>query len=334
MIGRDQSDTQLGEPFVKGRHYLQVVINEMHLHESRKWFIQYEPMAMVTTTYLYDQKMETSPFVVGPSMLKNKEASPKGTIFRNMPVTTMHPYQGGAVTLTVIFSSVKHENNAETLFKAVEGIGSVIDPILPAINFASYLRIADKLMDGVDALLGLHETEPLLGYQVTVNPDIKQTFEPHHLVLIDEDEAKVDRSKFWVKESRLHYGPSLEDAEPYCEHDFLLLQVAQGDKRSDERTLPFYPVWEKARALAMRAHNDHYWSEAKAHFNTLKRQLFESPDLTEPDCQAFLDQYLDQMKTHRKHAVAHEMMKPATGETELEGRMAKVADTLDALDEL
>jgi hypothetical protein len=322
---------QLGPPFKDKDHYFQIVINEMFLANAREWWVNYDPMAFVASSYIYDTKIETSPFVVGPAMLEQfKQQVPEGMIFRNAPVSGLHPYQGGSLTLTIILNKLQRKNNAEKLLKVVEGISSAIDP---STAFSSYIKMAGTILDGVEAIFGLEQTEPVLGYHVTFNPQIGQTLEPSYFVMIDVDEAQVDQNRFWVKNHRLHYGQDLAGAKPYLENDFILLSIGQGDKRTDERTLPFFPLWLTAQDLAAQP-DKHFWEEAKAHFNTLKRNLLKSPDLTKPDYQRFRDQYFEELAQRRKEAVMESELTRGKGLSDTEDEFRQIADKLNELDNL
>ncbi len=324
------------QTFEPKQHYVQVVLNEMYLANTRQWFTEYAPVTIVATTYQYGRKNETAPTLVGPSMLQKfvDERVPTGTIIRNAPVTGLHPYQGGPITLTVFFNRVQQINNADNVLGVLENIVTIADPLTPAIPFASYLKIAGHVMAGFEKLMNLSQTVPLMAYRETINPDIGQILQPGHLVLIDAD--GIDQDKFFVRESKLVYGDSLETAEPYRENDFLMLEIAQGVKRSDEATLPFYPIWEKTIELALQSGEDEFfWQEAKAHFNTLKRQMIASPDLTRPDYARLRKYYLDELKRHRQEAAedAHLGLDEKALDLD-EEEMRQLANELDELDEL
>ena len=319
-----------GNPFSPRQHYFQIVINEMFLANEREWFVTYSPMAFVAATYIYNNKRETSPFIVGPSMLKDYgQELPQGMIFRNTPVTSLHPYQGGELILTVILYKVQRKNNVDNVLKVLEKVSSVINPAIPTIDFSSYLKIADNIMDGVETLLELEETVPVVGYRLTINPDIGQRLEPTYMVVIDSDEREIKKDEFLVRESRLHRG-----SQPYRGEDFVLLKIAQGDRRTDEQTLPFYPLWVATREMATRSANDHIWDEAKAHFKTLNRALLNSPDLTEPDYDRLSDDYLAEVKEQRERAVALSSLRASSELSEEEVRARRIAQELDELDEL
>ena len=288
-------------PFEKNRHYFQILINEMYLTDSRQWFVEYDPVAIVATTYKYGSEYQTTPSVVGPVLLKQfSDVVAKDAIIRNAPVTSLSAYTGGPITFTVFPNAVKRANNAEKLLSVLENITGAISPVAPILPLQAYLKIAGNVMDSIKTLLGLDDTEALMSYRFTINPDINQIFAPGYIVLIDMDEDDLKGKKFWVKEGRLVEG---DGTQPYRAHNFVLLQVAQGVKRSDEETLSFYPLWQRTQELANNAISDTTWADAKAHFNTLKRALLESPDLTRPDFERLVNGYLENTVELRKQAM-------------------------------
>ena len=331
-IKRDHIDKgdKLGPRFEAGKHYFQIIINEMFLANQREWFVNYDPMAFVASSYIYNKQLETLPIVVGPSMLKHGQEAPLGMIFQNTPASGLHPYQGGPLTLVIILNKLERKNNAEKLLQVVESISGVINP---SIAFSAYLAIAKPVLEGVQSLLGLQQTVPVLGYRIAINPAIGQVLEPTYYILIDADAQQIERDKFWVRNDRLYYGQTPDTTNLYDKHDFILFSIAQGDKRDDERTLPFYPLWETTKDLA--AHptgdEDHFWKEAKAQFNTLMRELLKSPDLTIPDAKRLRGQYYKEISEVREETLKQGELAPqplAGAETELR----EMADELDRLD--
>src|ERR1700730_4344258 len=71
-VSRDHIDDgdQPKSPFQAEQHYFQIIINEMFLANQRQWFVNYDPMAFVASSYIYGNQLETLPYVVGPGMLK------------------------------------------------------------------------------------------------------------------------------------------------------------------------------------------------------------------------------------------------------------------------
>lgn len=329
-------------PFQKNQHYFQVLINEMYLTDSRQWFVEYDPVAIVAATYKYGSEYQTTPSVVGPVLLKQySDAVAQGAIIRNAPVTSLNAYTGGPITLTIFLNAVKRANNAEKVLSVLENITGAVSPVAPVLPLQSYLKIAGNIMDSVKTLLGLDDTEALISYRFTVNPDINQVFAPSHIVLIDMDEDEARGKHFWVKEGRLVEGA---EGNAYREHNFVLLQIAQGVQRSDEETLPFYSLWRRTQEIANGATSDSAWADAKAHFNTLKRALLESPDLTRPDFERLVNAYLATTVELRRQAILLASLsgpstdgEPLSAEEEQrladERQLQALAKALDKLDE-
>ncbi len=326
-----------GGPFVDRQHYLQILVNEMYLSKEREWWVRYAPVALVATTYLYGTEYQTAPIVIGPALFQQFSSDVgDGTLIRNAPVTSLHPYQGGALTLTVLFSKVEKQDNSDKVLDVLESFANVASPLAPAIPFSSYLKIAGSVMSGMRILLNLPKTQPILAYRETINPQINQKLAPMHLVLIDTPSlTEAEKAKFRVKNSQLYYGASDATAEHYRKSDFILLEIAQGTKRTDERTLEFYPLWEQTRKLGLQsARQAGLWDEAKNHFNTLKVALHESPDLTVPDVKRLTADYLSEMKDIRLGGAQEQDLKIEEQDTEALQSYQAIAKQLDALDEL
>jgi hypothetical protein len=326
-------------PFVPRQHYIQILVNDMYLAKEREWWVRYAPVALVAPTYMYDNEYKTAPVIIGPALFQqfSKDIG-DGTIIRNAPVSSMHPYWGGAVTLTVIFSKVEKEDNADKVLDVLETFADIASPLTPAIPFSSYLKIAGNVMNGMRVLLNLPKTQPILAYRETINPQINQTLEPQHLVLIDTPGLNdAEKSKFQVKNGQLYYGEKDASAVPYRKSDFILLEIAQGSQRSDEGTLAFYPLWEQTRRLGLQsAVQDGYWAEAKNQFNALKVAISESPDLTEPDASRLLEGYLSEMKKIRQGGAEEQSLgikSPGEGKGVLQ-EYQRIAKQLDELDNL
>ncbi len=304
----------LGSPFASRQHYFQVYVNELYLQHAREWFVEFDPMSFVATRYVYDREETTAAFVVGPKLLQEfKDVDPpEGMIFRNTPVTGLHPYQGGPVELTILLSRLPRQNNAGQLLRVLENVTAALDP---STVFSTYVKLGGTLLDGVEALLGIDGTQSVLGYRVSVNPSAGIAFEPGFHALLDVDEKNVDPERFFIKDSRLHERVN-GGLQPYRGSDFLLFSVRQGTARNDERLLSFYPLWETTQDLAAKP-DPHYWQEAKANFNALKRAMLASPDLTQPDYKRLLASWLGELEARKQ-------------ETAMEGELGAVANLQNA----
>ncbi len=329
-----------GAPFLPRQHYMQILVNDMYLAREREWWVRYAPVALVAPTYLYEHEDKTVPVVIGPALFQQfSQDVGSGTIIRNAPASGMHPYQGGAVTLTVIFSKVEKQDNAGRVLDVLEKFADIASPAAPTIPFSSYLKIAGSVMDGMRILLNLPKTQPLLAYRETINPQLDrrdQALVPTHLALIDAPAlSAAEKAKFWVKEGQLCYGEAEAGAAPYRKSDFVLLEIAQGSRRTDESRLAFYPLWEETRRLGLQsARQDGFWAEAKSHFNTLKVAVYESPDLTEPDVDRLIQGFFDEMKKIREGGAREQDLKVAPQSADTLQEYQRIAKQLDELDEL
>jgi hypothetical protein len=325
-----ESSSAPGTPFEPKRHYFQVILNEMYLEHDREWFATYDPMAFVACSFVYENSTRTIPTVIGPQMLEQyKQAVPRGMIFRNTPAMTLNPYVGGPVTITMILGKIQRDNYADRLLSVIEKLSSAL---VPSTATATYIPIAEAVMEGVETLLGLSETESILGYNVTYNPVEGENFAPGYFALLDTTK-QIDRSRVWVKESRLYAGATLDDAKPYTDSDFAVFSIARATRRTDENLLPFYPIWQTTRDLAART-GDHFWQEAKANFNTVKRSILLSPDLTTDDSKDLRSRYLAELKDIRTEAALEGNLAAAVSLSDEEAELAGMAAELNQLDEL
>lgn len=286
-----------GTVFAPHEHYFEVRVNEMYLTYARKWLSDYDPMVFVVSEFIYDKKEEAVPFVVGPMLMdKYGQKIPEGMVFSNTRVAGLHPYRGGNFTLSVILFRVRREKYAPKLLQMVESAANVLDF---GTALGNYVKIASVIFDGVDALLGLGDTDPLLGHRTTLAAD---NVRPVHFALIDLPEESLDVKRLWVKNDRLYSGDKADGATPFRAADFVLFSVVQSSKRTDETTLPFYPQWERVvgEATVPKPAN---WESAKANMLNLYQSLMLSPDLTRNQAFDLARLYKTEMKRIHEQAV-------------------------------
>jgi hypothetical protein len=286
----------LGTAFQPHEHYFQVRVNEMYLTYGRKWFDQYDPMVFVVSEFIYDKEEEAVPFVVGPMMMEkfgNGQKMPAGMVFSDTRVAGLHPYRGGRLTLSVVLCRVKRENYARKLLQIIESAASVLDF---STALSTYVKVGSVVLDGVEALLGLGDTDPLIGFRKEFDPDAGEVLEPSYFALIDMSESQLNTDELWVLDRRLAYGKSLAEAQeqPFRKADFVLYSISQTAQRGDVTTLPFYPVWERVVEEATVAKEEN-WENAKAHMAILYQQMLLSADLTPKQAEELADDYESKM---------------------------------------
>ena len=325
---RTDEENKLGNPFQSHKHYFQVRINEMYLNYSRQWFSKYDPMVLAVSEFIYDENMEVVPFIVGPAMLKNKvKQLPDGMIFSDSRIAGLHPYCGGRLCLTVVLCRVLQQNYAQKLLQIVESISGALDP---SHTLTQYLKIAHVVLDGVDSLLGLGDTVPIIGLRKEIDPDAGDEFEPGYFALIDLPEFQIRLDELWVRKHQLVYGKNMKDARPFRQADFLLYSILQTTKRTDENLLPFYPSFKQIKQDAKKT-DGNSWKSTKANMVTLALALEASPDLIVSQARELSDQYQDEMKYIHNRAIDTSSLGATSqkGVSQKERRLQEVSYILD-----
>jgi hypothetical protein len=311
-IPRDHVDGGESEPqpFAADEHYFQVRVNELYLANGRQWFARFDPMVMVVSEFVYDKKVQAVPTIVGPEMLKKYgQELPSGLLLRDTRVAGVHPYKGGRLSLTVVLSQVQTENYAREVLRVVESAAGLAF----ATGLGTYLQVTGVVLDGLEALVGIKATSPIVGLRKEFDPDFGDRFEPGYFALVDVPEDSFDPATLWVRNGRLHVGSSLEDARPFDAADFVLYSIGQDDATSELQILPFYPLWERVLAAATHAGartDDPNWESAKSDMRSLYQTLMLSPDLTTRQAEELTDTYIRQAQALRERSKRITTMAP------------------------
>ncbi len=299
---RVDAKDQIGGTLTKDQSYFQVKVNQLYLATEREWFSRYDPMVLVVSEFIYDKDTKEVPFVVGPSMLeKYKDKIPQGMVFENTRVAGLHPFRGGRLNLTVVLCRVKVGDYARDVL-------NLVDQAAHALDFSSvltgYLKVSDLILGGIGTLFKMKDLEPQAGHRNEFDADGKQgkAPQPGYFALVDQPEGELNPELFWVRDSGLCYGPSLENAEPFRGADFLLYSIEPASSRSDERLLSFYPLWSQVIEAAAKP-GDEDWKRAKASMLALYQAMALSSDLNWEQANALSDRFVTDMKTaHEKAA--------------------------------
>lgn len=250
----------------------------------------------------YDKKPETVPFVVGPSLIEKsgqKAPSGGGTVFSDTRVAGIHPYRGGRLTLSIVLYRVKRKDYAQGLLKLIESISSAIDF---STALKSYTKVAGVLLTGIETLFGLGETEPIIAIRKEFDPNAGDNLEPSYFALIDKPESEIKTGQLWVRDNQLVCGTSLDEAKPFREADFVLYSIVQTSDRDDITTLPFYPMFERAKEAALQG-DDKSWERAKANLLSLHQTLALSPDLTPLQAKQLFANFLEETRAAYRTAI-------------------------------
>jgi hypothetical protein len=320
------------EPFRPDEHYFVVRVNEMFLDYSRQWFSVYDPMVLVVSEFTYDTEDTAVPFVVGPSLLaKHGQEAPNGMVFSDTRVAGLHPYRGGRLTLAVVLSRVQRENYASKFLTVLEGAAGVLDF---ATALTTYVKVAGVVLDGVQSLFQMgNGTKPIVGYRKEFDPEAGDVLGPGYFALIDADEMDVDLDKLWVRDHQLWAGDSSEASKPFRDADFVLYSIVRANARTDERTLPFYPLFQRMQKSAS-SDNEADWQRAKADMSSLWQTLVLSPDLTTSQAKQLKQEYratlADLLKQSREDAAENATL--GAGDDDTGPDLAELREAAEILD--
>jgi hypothetical protein len=296
----------LGTNFKPNEHYFQVRINEMYLTYGRQFWTDFDPMVFVISEFDYNKEKQAVPFIVGPMMMekhgkieKDDKKMPKGMIFSDTRVAGLHPYSGGRLILSVVLYQAQRGNYAKEILRLVENAANVLDF---STALSTYTKIANVVLDGVEALFGLGNLNPVMGFRKECDPDANDKLTPSYFALVNKPEDQLDIDQLWVSNNRLLYGESKEKAKPFRSADFVLYSIAQTSARSDLTTLPFYPLWERVIEEAT-GPTEENWKSAKSNMLSLFQTMMLSPDLTESHALKLTEEYRTRMKLVRDHAL-------------------------------
>lgn len=275
------------------RHYFMMSVSEMFLSYKRLWHQNFSPMVFTVCNFNYGNKIHEIPYMIGPSLLeKYQQQTPDGMLFMNTPVVGMYPWRGGNVSFSVILCRIAQTNNAEKLLNVIEDVSGSLDI---ASGISQYTKIGKVVLNGFNTLLGFQQTSPILGLNNNFGQAAGNPFKPGYHALIHDPDA--DKSKFWVKNNKLHYGDSLHSAKEYRDNDFVLFKIGLSIRRRDEEMLPFYKEYsEIENYLANQTEiTDKQRNYLKSKIIHLAITIKQSPDLTDAQADLIFDEKVEQI---------------------------------------
>jgi hypothetical protein len=243
-------------------------------------------------------------------------------LLHNTQVAGWYPFKVGKVALTVILYRVKRVDYASRLLRLVESVSGALDF---GTSVSSYVKVAESILSGVNSLLSLGDTEPLVGERIEFDSETDDGFRPGHVAIVNSNRFPEAGARFSVAENRLLYASATgNEAVAFRESDFVLYRISRIDRRADDQRLPFYPLKEDALRAALTG-TDEDWKRAKATLLALYQSMKLSPDLTGPHADALFDQYYAAVESafakSQKLAVLD-----ATEKAPEEGQVARIRD--------
>lgn len=268
----DQEGSQSSAASIeKEKCYLTLTVNELFLSKARQWWVKYQPMVIFATSFIKGNTTVTVPAVVGPSLLERQgEELPQGLVINDIDVAGPIAYRGGTLSISVILYRLERTNHARDLLRVVEGVSKSLGP---SADLTLLTKVGAPLLDGLESLLSLDGTVPVMGQRFTMSPIGPGGMKTFFAALIGP--AATLSEKLCVNQGRLRLAGG---ADPFTLDDYVLYNLAAATRRTDEATLPFYPLYERALKDAFRGGEDN-WKAAKGTFSEVWQQMLVSPDL-------------------------------------------------------
>jgi hypothetical protein len=287
-----------GYPIKRDQMYFTLHINEMHLAENRQWWTAYDPLVVVVTEFNYAQERVAIPTVIGPNLIRQHAQSDQpryGVVLLDTRVTGPHPYRGGDVDISVGFYRVQRANSAHTLLKVVDSLSASLGAPGELLTIA---KTGGALLEGVEALLGLHETTYLAGHRISSASSPFDAFAAGFSPLIAPPAPK-DLGNLRVEDRRLYLEEN-GGVQPYRGSDFVLLSMTGTEMRGDENLLPFYHL--KVDALSALWDDEVGVRRGKAYLITAYHQMRKSPDVTAAEASRLFDAWLQEFEAEKKRS--------------------------------
>jgi hypothetical protein len=273
-------------PFAANQDYVVVRLGSMFLKNSRVLWLKLAPLlhAMVTLQGRNAPRAETS--IIGPVQFGDLASAPADrSLVLNQRLAGPAVWRGGDLAVAAGLFAVPKDQAAAAL---LETLGQLAAFAVPGATQG--LEIAGILKAGVENLIGLNGTQPVLGVRdalgdPTTAPAGTEAA-PCVLAGIAAPAAEVDFERLWVREGRLWEGRAADALTPYERSDHLLVIVERGPARQDWRGLPALTPHEAAFDTVLRLTG--ITKEAAAErlnetFAQFDADLAAEADLSDPD---------------------------------------------------
>jgi hypothetical protein len=125
--------------------YVEVVINDVFLADTRTWFKDYNPMVFAILDYDYGTSRHTDTSIVCTSKLPNGLGKSAGVTFSNKTVWDPHPFRGNTLDFGIVLCKISIRNYAEEVLNLVESTASTLQAGLAVGNYIQVARVKSPL---------------------------------------------------------------------------------------------------------------------------------------------------------------------------------------------
>jgi hypothetical protein len=316
----------VGTDIEQSKDYVTIDINELFLSHARFGAALYNPLVVVTTSFIYGGKRISVPAVVGPSLLaQSGQKLPLGTVIHDTTVAGPYPYRGDSVVISVVLYRVRQQDYLDGLLRMVEGISNAIGV---SADITMLAKVGRTLLDGLQEVCGMGRAEPIAGHRIELSPIKPAGFRTSFSALIDNT-TEVPTQRLRVIAGRLHLSNGDAITTPYDLTSFVLYSVKASDRRHDIDTLPFYSLYRSVLDDATKRSAD-AWASAKAKFAELWQQVTLSPDLTRAQAHELREVWRQELLAEHQATVNSPLLSMgAQAPAIVEERLAGIASILE-----
>lgn len=214
-----------------GEQYLRLTLAEMFLKNDREWFTAYTPAVYSAVSLTFGNSKEELSHVAGPSGLKDlKAGAANRSVTLNYPLTPLVPFNGGDIELELGLVALPGSNDAKRLLKVLTDFSTSL--AVPQISLA--LSFAQPLVSGITELVGAEDTKLVLRLHDTFTA---ATLQAGYWVVVGAPTGALSAAQMWVKNDRLHYGPTAAAATALTGYDYALFRLDALAERDDYQAL-------------------------------------------------------------------------------------------------
>ena len=238
-----------GAPVQPYAGYLRLWLAEGFLAQQRKWGADQFPALHggVSLTFLGAEQAAFTTFSRPPEAWSVPGAQ------LDFPITTLLPFSGGVVEVEAALYEARVGGPLGTAIHLVSGLASLMGPPL-----STALTVADKISDGLDAVLAAAGAEPVLALHATmVAPGAgSKALRPGHLAVLSAPEAELAGAPV-IHEGRLHLHTGNSHILP-TGIDYLVVHVECRTERDDWRFPELDALIRSAGEALIRGHRETY----------------------------------------------------------------------------
>jgi hypothetical protein len=269
--------------FAAQQDYVVLRLAEMYLKTIRVLWRERYPVVHAFVAYGDAAAQRGVTTVAGPGQLKDLGTTNLDRLI-GLAYRLAGPlvYDGHDLDLLAGLYAVPARDGAKPLLDTLSQLAGVMP------GFAQVDAIAGVLKTGMEGLLGIADTELVLGIRDSLKPEGAgqgRIARPGFLVASNAPQAELDPSRLWVREGRLHAGANPVAARPYDAHDMMLFELHRGPSRVNTfATLPV--LSERVRefdAILRDAPTGELEAKLGPSYRNFEADLRAITDLTVPD---------------------------------------------------